>query len=268
MRNSDRAVSWYAKSFYCDQKMSPTILGVKVYPTNYGTAVQKILSWARSFEFHYICAANVHMLMEARDNPDFREIVNSADMVTPDGMPLVWMLRLKGHKGQPRVYGPTLMLHVLEMAAQRGIPVGFYGGEADVVEKLVQRMGERFQDLKVTYAYSPPFRELTPEEDAEICQQIQDSGARLLFVGLGCPKQERWMAAHRDRIPVVMIGVGAAFDFHAGVLRQAPDWIQGIGLEWLYRFFQEPGRLWKRYLIHNPRFILLAIADLLGLIRG
>jgi N-acetylglucosaminyldiphosphoundecaprenol N-acetyl-beta-D-mannosaminyltransferase len=188
-------------------------------------------------------------------------------MITPDGMPLVWMLRLKGHKRQPRVYGPTLMLHILEMAAWEQIPVGFYGGRTSVLEMLTQRMQERFPGLQVAYAFSPPFRELTSDEDDGICQAIHASGTRILFVGLGCPKQERWIAAHSDRIPVVMLGVGAAFDFHAGVIQQAPTWVQKIGLEWLYRFSQEPGRLWKRYLIHNPRFIMLAIADLLGLYK-
>lgn len=247
--------------------MPTSILGTRVSPTSYESATNQVQSWAPTEKGRYVCAANVHMLMEARDSADFRDIVNSADLVTPDGMPLVWMLRLKGHKKQQRVYGPTLMLHLLEMAVKQNIPVGFYGGRPNTIEKLVERMNKRFPGLNVVYVFSPPFRSLSPDEDLEICRNIRDSGLRILFVGLGCPKQERWMAEHRDQIPAVMIGVGAAFDFLAGEINQAPMWIQRLGLEWAYRFFQEPLRLWKRYLIHNPRFIILAFADLLGLLN-
>jgi N-acetylglucosaminyldiphosphoundecaprenol N-acetyl-beta-D-mannosaminyltransferase len=235
--------------------------------TDYAQASSTILGWANKNTSQYVCAANVHMVMEAWDDLEFREVVNAADMVTPDGMPLVWMLRLKGRKEQQRVYGPNLMLHVLEMAAKEEIPVGFYGGRPDVLERLIERMQERFPGLNVAYAYSPPFRVLTRVEDKQICQAIQKSGLRILFVGLGCPKQERWMADHQERISAVMLGVGAAFDFHAGVISQAPYWIQSLGMEWAYRFLQEPRRLWRRYLIQNPRFVALALADLLGVLK-
>jgi N-acetylglucosaminyldiphosphoundecaprenol N-acetyl-beta-D-mannosaminyltransferase len=155
----------------------------------------------------------------------------------------------------------------LEMAASENIPVGFYGGDADTLKKLVARMQASYPGLNVAYSFSPPFRALTYQENEDICQQIRSSGVRILFIGLGCPKQERWMAAHRGRIPAVMLGVGAAFDFHSGAVRQAPGWMQVSSLEWLYRFFQEPRRLWKRYVIHNPRFVILALAELLGIIR-
>lgn len=224
-----------------------------------------ILQWAQNSDSRYICIANVHMVMEAYDSPAFKEIVNNADLVTPDGMPLVWMMRLKGQRDQQRVYGPTLMLHVLEAAARENISVGFYGGEPTVVESLVRRMQARYGGLTVAFLASPPFRELTSGEDAEVIKQINESGARILFVGLGCPKQEIWMAKHRGKIQAVMLGVGAAFDFHAGTKPQAPVWMQRIGLEWLFRFISEPRRLWKRYLIHNPRFVFLAITDLLRL---
>ena len=235
--------------------------------TSYANATENICRWTQEKRNSFICAANVHMVMEAWDTPDFSKIVNSADMVTPDGMPLVWMLRLKGVKGQQRVYGPTLMLHVLEMAAKENIPVGFYGGETNVLEILMKRMQAKYPDLNVVYAFSPPFQELDLDEDLEVVTRIKESGAKILFVGLGCPKQECWMAEHRDQVRVVMVGVGAAFDFHAGTKSQAPGWMQKASLEWLYRFFQEPRRLWKRYLYHNPRFVFLAILDLLGLIR-
>jgi N-acetylglucosaminyldiphosphoundecaprenol N-acetyl-beta-D-mannosaminyltransferase len=205
--------------------------------------------------------------MEAYDSPDFRSVLNHADLVTPDGVPLVWLMRLKGQRAQQRVYGPTLMLRVLEAAAQNGVPVGFYGGTPDVLGSLVKRMQERFDGLNAAFAVSPPFAEMSNQEDADLVEQINRSGIRILFVGLGCPKQEIWMARHRGKVNAVMLGVGAAFDFHAGVKPQAPPWMQGIGLEWLFRLSTEPRRLWKRYLYHNPRFVALAIADLLGLMR-
>lgn len=241
------------------------LLGVGVNSLNYDWALKIVIRWAQLRDSRYICIANVHMLMEAYDSPGFKGVVNDADLVTPDGMPLVWMMRVKGKRDQQRVYGPTLMLHVLEAAARENIPVGFYGGAPPVLESLVARMRVRFEGLNVAFNLSPPFRELSPQEDAEMIQSINDSGARILFVGLGCPKQEIWMANHREKVSAVMLGVGAAFDFHAGVKPQAPGWMQSAGLEWLFRFIREPGRLWKRYLFHNPRFVLLAVGDLLGL---
>jgi N-acetylglucosaminyldiphosphoundecaprenol N-acetyl-beta-D-mannosaminyltransferase len=173
------------------------------------------------------------------------------------------MMRLKGAKGQQRTYGPTLMLQILEMASRKKIPVGFYGGEPAILELLVTRMKTRYPSLQVTYAFSPPFRPLSSDETAQVQKAIISSGTRVLFVGLGCPRQEKWIDAQRPFIPAVMIGVGAAFDFHAGIKPQAPAWMQTLGLEWLFRLWTEPGRLWKRYLHHIPRFIVLAIADLL-----
>jgi N-acetylglucosaminyldiphosphoundecaprenol N-acetyl-beta-D-mannosaminyltransferase len=207
------------------------------------------------------------MLMVAHDSRNFRKIVNNADLVTPDGMPLVWMMRLKGQRNQSRVYGPVLMLHILARAARENIPVGFYGGQPDVLESLITRIQARFTGLNVAYSFSPPFHALSPEEDLAMVEQVNASGARILFVGLGCPKQEYWMAEHLGKINSVMLGVGAAFDFHSGMKTQAPVWIQAMGLEWLFRLISEPRRLWRRYLFHNPRFMVLAIADLLGLIR-
>jgi N-acetylglucosaminyldiphosphoundecaprenol N-acetyl-beta-D-mannosaminyltransferase len=246
--------------------MSFAIVGIKISKTNYDLVVQQSGRWAHSSESRYICIANVHVLMEAYDSSYFRSVVNGADLVTPDGMPLVWMMRLKGIRHQERVYGPTLMLHVLEAAARENLSVGFYGGGPDVLHWLVERLQLRYEDLKVTFALSPPFEEVSPDEDAELVEKINGSGVRILFVGLGCPKQEIWMARHRGRVNAVMLGVGAAFDFHAGAKPQAPAWMQTLGLEWLFRLSTEPRRLWKRYLYHNPRFLALAIADLLGLL--
>jgi N-acetylglucosaminyldiphosphoundecaprenol N-acetyl-beta-D-mannosaminyltransferase len=155
----------------------------------------------------------------------------------------------------------------LEAAAQENLPVGFYGGSPEVLNMLIKRMQARYEGLNVAFSCSPPFREMSREEDLAIIEQINQSGVRILFVGLGCPKQEIWMAEHRGKVKAVMLGVGAAFDFHAGTIPQAPAWMQRVGLEWLFRLGTEPRRLWKRYLYHNPRFIFLAVADLLGLLK-
>ncbi|WP_457637190.1 WecB/TagA/CpsF family glycosyltransferase [Oceanithermus sp.] len=227
----------------------------------------QIINWAVQEDSRYVCAANVHMVMESYDSIDFRKVVNSADLVTPDGMPLVWMMRRLGVPNQSRVAGPELLPRVCEAAAQQGIPVGFYGGTADTLSGLTQHLLKRFPSLKIAYAHSPPFRPLSDEEDERVVREINSSGARILFVGLGCPKQERWMAEHRGRVRAVMIGVGAAFDFHAGKVRKAPAWMQRMGLEWLFRLAMEPRRLWRRYAKHNPRFVMLAIMQLLGLRR-
>jgi N-acetylglucosaminyldiphosphoundecaprenol N-acetyl-beta-D-mannosaminyltransferase len=246
---------------------APRILGMRVDPTSYEEATEKVLLWAAAGESRYVCVANVHMLMEAHDDPSLRALVNAADLVTPDGMPLVWMLRKLGHPHQERVCGPELTSRVCAEAARRGVPVGFYGGHPEALEALVRNLSARFPGLRVVYAYSPPFRPLTPEEDERVTEEINASGAQILFVGLGCPKQEWWMAEHKGRVRAVMLGVGAAFDFHAGRVRQAPVWMQRAGLEWLFRLVQEPRRLWRRYLKHNPRFLLLAFLQLTGMRR-
>lgn len=240
-----------------------SIIGVRINSTDYSRVTKSVFEWALRHESRYVCAANVHMLMEAHDSPSYSQLINSADLIVPDGMPLVWFMHLKKIKKQGRIYGPTLMLHVLEAAAGKRIPVGFYGGRSGVLDVLISRMKERFIGLEIAYSFSPPFRELTDEEDKEIINDIRCSGARILFVGLGCPKQEIWMAEHHSKMNVVMLGVGAAFDFHAGAKPQSPAWLQRFGLEWLFRLFTEPQRLWRRYIYNNPRFILLAGFDLL-----
>jgi N-acetylglucosaminyldiphosphoundecaprenol N-acetyl-beta-D-mannosaminyltransferase len=205
--------------------------------------------------------------MEAYDEPKFKKVVNSADMVTPDGMPLVWTLARLGVKLDDRVYGPTLMLHICEAAEKNGIPIGFYGGIPETLEALKINIKTRYTNLNIVYSYSPPFRSLNPEEDEQIVANINASGVQILFVGLGCPKQEYWMNSHRDKFKLVMLGVGAAFDFHTGRVKQAPRWMQHIGLEWLFRLMMEPRRLWKRYLKHNPRFVILFLMQLFGLLK-
>lgn len=243
--------------------MRNQILGTRVDPTSYAAATAKVLDWAKKRESRYVCVANVHMVMESYDAPAFQKLVNAADLVTPDGMPLVWALRRMGYPNQSRVYGPDLMIKVIERAASDEVPVGFFGGRPEVLNELVSRLQAQFPSLKVRYCFSPPFRPILPEEDERLVTEINRSGTRILFVGLGCPRQEFWMAEHTGKIKSVMLGVGAAFDFHAGAIRQAPRWMQNIGLEWLFRFSQEPRRLARRYLYHNPRFLLLLARQLL-----
>ena len=244
--------------------MKNMILGSRVDPISYAQAIHQVVVWAQQHESRYVCAANVHMLMEAYDSPEFQNVVNGADLVTPDGMPLVWMLRCLGYPQQERVYGPDLTLRLIEAAAMQEISVGFYGGTVETLAQLTNSFKEKHPNLQIKYSYSPPFRPLTTDEDESVILAMNASGAKILFVGLGCPKQERWMASHRGRIQVVMLGVGAAFDIHAGQKPQAPAWMQRVALEWLFRLGSEPRRLWRRYLLHNPRFFVLALMQLFG----
>ncbi len=238
------------------------VVGMRVDTTSFDQVVSDVLDWAKDSQSRYVCVANVHMAMEAHDKPDFREVVNQADIVTPDGMPLVWMLRRLGHPSQKRVNGPELMIRLCEAAARDNIAVGLLGAKEEVLDELKVKLTARIPELNIAYAYSPPFRELTVDENQAIAEEIKGSGAKILFVGLGCPKQERWMASQRGKLPAVMLGVGAAFDIHAGRTQEAPRWMQRAGLEWLYRLVSEPKRLWKRYFLHNPRFIAFALWQL------
>jgi N-acetylglucosaminyldiphosphoundecaprenol N-acetyl-beta-D-mannosaminyltransferase len=243
---------------------SRRILGMRVDATTYQHAAGEILRWGSLRESRYVCVATVNNVIEAYDHPAYREVMDGADLVTPDGMPLVWALRLLGVGGATRVYGPDLTPILCERAAALGIPVGFYGSAPEVLEDLTANLVRRYPALRVAYSYSPPFRPLTPDEDLRVIDSINRSGARLLFVGLGAPKQEQWMAAQKGRVEAVMLGVGAAFDFLAGRKRQAPKVLQRLGLEWLFRLLSEPRRLWRRYLYRNPRFVALFVAQLIG----
>ena len=236
---------------------SRLILGTRTDSTSYSDAATRVLEWAKTTESRYVCVSNVHVTMESYDSAEYRAIVNGADLVTPDGMPLVWALRLFGVTGATRVYGPTLTVHLLQHAATTGVAVGFYGASPEVLTRMLEACRRRFPGLRVAYAHAPPFRQLTAAEDAAVVGEINGTGARILFVGLGCPKQERWMASHKGRVNAVMLGVGAAFDFLAGVKPQAPAVLQRLGLEWLFRLATEPRRLWRRYAYHNPRFVAL-----------
>jgi N-acetylglucosaminyldiphosphoundecaprenol N-acetyl-beta-D-mannosaminyltransferase len=242
----------------------PQILGMNVNPTSYAEASRTIMDWAEHGLSRYVCVATVNNVMESWDSPAFRKLTNQADMVTPDGMPLVWGLRMMGFRNASRVYGPDLTPIVLQLAADSGVPVGFYGSTQDVLDKIAEVTGRLYPALKIAYSWSPPFRPLTPEEDETVVTEINKSGARILFIGLNTPKQDFWMAAHRNRVQAVMLGVGAAFDFIAGSKPQAPRWMMRAGLEWIFRLATEPRRLWKRYLKHNPRFLALFACQLAG----
>lgn len=217
---------------------------------------------------HFICVTSVHGIILARDDKSFAEILNAADIATPDGMPVVWALRSFGSQEQQRVYGPTLMLHLCESAAKHGHRIYLYGGCPEALPLLAQRLRDRFPALQIAGTHSPPFRALTASEDARIQEEILRSEADLLFVGISTPKQERWMYEHRQSFPgVTMIGVGAAFDFHAGCTPQAPLWMQRSGLEWFFRLTTEPARLWRRYLLVTPRFLPLWLLQRLKTVR-
>ena len=244
------------------------ILGMRVDATSYPDAVRRVLEWARRGEARYVCVATVHMIMEAYDSPMFQQAVNAADLVTPDGMPLVWGLRLLGVRHATRVYGPDLTPHLLEGAAQAGLRVGFYGGTPRALARVIQTSMQQHPGLEVVFDASPPFRPATLEEDRATEQRIVQSGTRILFVGLGCPKQERWMAERARRLPVVMVGVGAAFDFMSGLKPQAPLWMQRSGLEWFFRLCSEPRRLWRRYLHQGPRFVIMFLLQWMGACRS
>jgi len=225
---------------------------------------RRSLLWAEQRQSRALFFAPVHMIMEAVDDPAFLARLNAADMVNPDGMPVVWALRALGEKRAQRVYGPDTTMAMLAAAENSGVPVGFYGGNQAVLDALLAVVRARHPKLNIAFYESPPFRALTPEEDLAVVNRIATSGARLLFVGLGCPKQENWVIEHRGRIPAVMLAVGAAFDFIAGSKPQAPRWMMRSGLEWVFRLATEPRRLAMRYLKHNPRFVFMLLRQLLA----
>jgi N-acetylglucosaminyldiphosphoundecaprenol N-acetyl-beta-D-mannosaminyltransferase len=255
------------------------VVGVDISCTSYQDVADECGKWIRQnrsdrgegrplARARYICVTSVHGVISSLNAPAFRRAVNDADIATPDGMPVVWAMRSFGARTQQRVYGPTLMLKLCEQAASLGHKVFLYGARDETLHSLSQRLRDRFPGLTIAGVYSPPFRPLTPEEDAACIRMIQESDADLVFVGLSTPKQEAWMIGHRDKLPgAILIGVGAAFDFHAGRVKQAPAWMQDRGLEWFFRLCMEPGRLWKRYLLVTPIFLPLWALQKAGLVR-
>jgi N-acetylglucosaminyldiphosphoundecaprenol N-acetyl-beta-D-mannosaminyltransferase len=243
---------------------STLVAGVPVSNIDYSEVVERIGGWIQDRKNRYVCVCPVHSIVEAHRRPEFRKVLRESALNTADGMPVVWAQRLFGHRHASRVYGPTLMLHTLERAEREGWRIALYGGRADRLEELTRRLKARFPDLQLVSAISPPFRELSEEEQDSLVGQINAARADIVWVGLGCPKQEQWMASQRHKVQGVMVGVGAAFDFHAGALRQAPPVLQKMGLEWLFRLACEPRRLFRRYASTNPLYIALIARQWLG----
>jgi N-acetylglucosaminyldiphosphoundecaprenol N-acetyl-beta-D-mannosaminyltransferase len=232
------------------------VLGVGVSAVNMATALEVIDEWVRKRERHYVCVCPVHSIMECRRSGEVQHIFNSAGMVTPDGMPLVWVARASGHPEVSRVYGPDLMLAELDASSHSGHRHFFYGGGPGVARRLAERMQARFPGLAVAGVHEPPFAPLDQLCNDETATLINDARADVVWIGMSSPKQDRWMARMRARLDApVLIAVGAAFDFHSGSVSQAPRWMQSSGLEWTYRLATDPRRLWRRYLVDNPWFI-------------
>jgi N-acetylglucosaminyldiphosphoundecaprenol N-acetyl-beta-D-mannosaminyltransferase len=255
-------------NFLCPPKKS--VIGVEISTTSYGEVVRVCRTWVRERyaqrTARYICVTSVHGVVTAVRNPALKDVLNAADIATPDGMPVVWALRSFGVRDQSRVYGPDLMLALCRDAELFGHKIYLYGATEETLAKLRGRLLREFPRLVIAGTSSPPFRSLTPEEDDAEVRRILDSQADIVFIGMSTPKQDFWMFEHARRLPgVVLVGVGAAFPFHAGMVRQAPAWMQRNGLEWLFRLCMEPARLWRRYLLETPVFLPLWALQRMGI---
>lgn len=236
------------------------VLGVGINAVNPEQAIAEIEGWIRRRERQYVNVCNVHTIMECQKDGKLRRIVNSSGLSTPDGMPLVWLSRLHGFQTAARVYGPDLLLALCDRGQAAGYRHFFYGGAPGIVERLADRLQRRYPRLIVAGTYAPPFRPVGTVEEPRVLEAIDAARPDIVWVGLGTPKQDHWVADHRPLLESpVLIAIGAAFDFHAGVLRQAPRWMQRSGLEWCFRLAQEPRRLAYRYLVLNPLFVLNAV---------
>jgi N-acetylglucosaminyldiphosphoundecaprenol N-acetyl-beta-D-mannosaminyltransferase len=233
------------------------VLGVPLALTDYERTMDWMDATIEAQGKGYVCVAATHTVVACQDDPELRSAVLGASLVVPDGQPLVWAMNALGHDLSHRVYGPDLMAHYCERSALTGARMFLYGGRNQgVLVQLALNLRRRFDGLQIVGGYSPPFRPLSAEEIDAVVAEINQAKPDVVWVGIGVPKQEKWMAALRDRIDApVLVGVGAAFDFHAGLVPQAPSWMQSAGLEWLFRLSKEPRRLWKRYLTYNPRFV-------------
>ncbi len=248
------------------------VCGTNVSATSYQQVTNLCSQWiaqkrqsCSASPSRYVCVTSVHGVMEARQDAELRQILNRADIVTPDGMPVVWALRSLGLPNQQRVYGPTLMLKLCERAALEKHRIFLFGSSPETLRSLIDKLRTRYPGLHIAGSYSPPFRALTEEEEEDIRRRIREADADLVFAGISTPKQEKWMARQQSVLDgVIMVGVGAAFDFHAGRVKQAPKWMQDRGLEWLFRLLSEPRRLWRRYIMVTPRFLPLWAWQLSG----
>lgn len=244
-----------------------SLLGLRVSAVQIPDTIARMEEWiSRREACHVVAVMDMHSIMEAQHDRNLKNLLLDADLVVPDGFPLVWMGRQKGFTLRSRVCGPELMTAFCEETARKGYRHFFYGGAPGVAEDLGARFAARFAGFVVAGCYCPPFRSLTVEEDREIVEAIERSRADIVWVGLGAPKQDRWMFEHRKRLSVpVLIGVGAAFDFHTGRVPRAPLWMSEYGFEWLFRLAMEPRRLWKRYLVFGSQFVILVALELLGI---
>jgi N-acetylglucosaminyldiphosphoundecaprenol N-acetyl-beta-D-mannosaminyltransferase len=246
---------------------SYSILGVRVNAVQIPDVISRMEHWiAHRCKCHYIAVTDMHSVMQAQQSASFKQILRDADLVVPDGFPLIWLGRRKGFALRRRVYGPELMEQFCQVTVGRAYRHFFYGGASGVAADLASRFAARFPGLQVAGAFSPPFRPLTLEEDREVVATINASRADVVWIGLGAPKQERWMFEHRHLLKApVLVGVGAAFDFYTGRVAQAPPWIRNHGFEWLFRLACEPRRLWRRYLVYGAQFVSLVFLEILGL---
>lgn len=246
------------------ERVTVDVIGSPIDVLGWDEAVERLGAWSRERRSRVACICNAHSLVTARQDSAFADVLRRAELCTPDGAPVAWMLRRLGHPTQPRINGPDLMWRYCAWAARHGESIYLYGGQAETLQKLQVRLLAAHPGLRIAGAWAPPFRPLTDEEDRAVVEAINASGAGTVWVGLGCPKQEFWMQAHRGRVQALMLGVGAAFDYHAGTLQRAPRWMQHAGLEWLHRLASEPRRLWRRYLLTNTAFIAAALRQWLG----
>lgn len=237
------------------RRSGATVLSTFIDAIDWDQALARLATWARLRESRYVCLCNVHSVVTADSDPAFHEVLAGADLALPDGAPVAWVVANSGFEEQQRINGPDLMWRYMKVAEELGQSVFFYGSTQDTLAKLEQSVRKHFPTLRIAGTISPAFGQISAEEDQSHVDAINHSGAHVVFVGLGCPKQEAWMAAHKGRVASVMIGVGAAFDYHAGTLRRAPLWMQNNGMEWLYRLACEPRRLFKRYLMTNSVFV-------------
>lgn len=246
------------------KKVKCPILKIDTNIVNLQGCLSFVESLTRSNLGSYICVSNVHMCMEVFDDIDFATVVNNADLVIPDGRPIYWIQKLLGYKNAEHVRGQVLMHELCRLSGSKNINIGLYGGSSsELLELVVLNLTQSFPDINITFKCSPPFRKLTEVEDADVVSKINSANVDILFVGIGCPKQEVWMSEHINKLSCVMLGVGAAFDFIAGSKKYAPVWMQNAGLEWLFRLYCEPIRLSKRYLKQNPRFVYYFLKDFL-----
>jgi N-acetylglucosaminyldiphosphoundecaprenol N-acetyl-beta-D-mannosaminyltransferase len=244
------------------------VLGVKVSAIDLSGAVDMADQWIEAENRGYVCVTGVHGVMEAQADPEFRRILNHAAINTPDGMPMSWVGRLQGFTQMDRVYGPDFMTAMCELSERRGYRHFLYGGQPGIAELLKESLQSKHPGLQVVGTYTPPFRDLTAEEEEEVFAQVRAAKPHILWVGMSTPKQERFMAQYIDRLQVpLLVGVGAAFDYHTGRIRDCSPWIKRAGLQWLHRLLQDPKRLWKRYLRNNPAFAWNVALQMSGLRR-